>query len=193
MPETMRAIAGNGSVQPVGIYRPLLPVIGRQIQYVRREEAASLLGQRKASRNPFVIFTYPDVSTALFFTGIVYSVNYTITATISSSFADIYPFLTETTIGLCYLASGGGMILGGFVTGKFLDSEYARFRRRYPLDSLDHPAHFPKERARLRTMPLHLLVFTACVFGWGFAIQHVASIAVPLILQFICRFLPLWT
>ncbi|CAK7227724.1 multidrug transporter [Sporothrix eucalyptigena] len=180
LPETMRSIAGNGSVALTGIYRPLIPILGRRVKTIPRTAAP-----RKISSNPFGIFLYPDVSITLFFTGVVYSINYTVTATISSSFATIYPFLDETTIGLCYLATGGGMIVGSTTTGKFLDWDFARVKRKYPADQLAHPADFPREYARLRTMPVHLVIFTASVVGWGFAMEHKAHIAVSLILQFV--------
>ena len=180
LPETMRSIAGNGSVALTGIYRPLVPILGRKVKTVPRTPSP-----RKVSNNPFGIFLYPDISITLFFTGVVYSINYTITATISSSFATIYPFLDETTIGLCYLATGGGMIVGSTTTGRFLDWDFARVKRKYPADQLAHPADFPREYARLRTMPIHLVVFTTCVFGWGFAMEYKAHIAVSLVLQFI--------
>lgn len=183
LPETMRSIAGNGSVALAGVYRPLVPVLGRRVKTTPRQPTAA--NARKVSTNPFGIFLYPDISITLFFTGVVYSINYTITATISSSFATIYPFLDETTIGLCYLATGGGMIVGSTTTGKFLDWDFARVKRQYPPESLANPADFPREYARLRTMPIHLVVFTASVFGWGFCMEYKAHIAVALLLQFI--------
>jgi predicted MFS family arabinose efflux permease len=129
----------------------------------------------KHSVNPFVLFTYPDVIVLLSFTGLVYAVNYTITATISSSFARNYPQLSETVLGLCYLPVGAGMILGSTMTGKMLDWEYARIKER----SGDN---FTIEHARLRFMPFYLGLFIVCVIGWGWAIQTAVHIAVPLIL-----------
>ncbi len=180
----MRALVGNGSIRLGGIHRPLVRVVGRHVA-MRGPDPSQQRPPAKASMNPFGIFCYPDVCMALFFTSVVYSINYTITATIASSFAATYPYLSETALGLCYLPTGGGMIVGSTLTGGLLDREYARFQRRY--HDLDCPADFPKERARLRTMPIMLAVFTACVFGWGFTIQCAAPLAVPLILQVICR------
>ncbi|KJR81588.1 major facilitator superfamily [Sporothrix schenckii 1099-18] len=185
LPETMRSIAGNGSVALTGVYRPLVPVVGRHGQTVPRNHPPTPASARKVSANPFGIFLYPDISMTLFFTGVVYSINYTVTATISSSFATIYPFLDETSIGLCYLATGGGMIFGSTTTGKFLDWDFARVKKTFPPESLANPADFPREYARLRTMPIHLVVFTAAVFGWGFCLEYRAHIAVALVLQFV--------
>ena len=67
----------------------------------------------------------------LVFNGIVYSVYYAVTASISSLFADIYPFLNDTTIGLCYLAIGFGTAIGSVATGKLLDWDFQRMKKIY--------------------------------------------------------------
>jgi MFS family permease len=127
------------------------------------------------SVNPFVILTYPDVIVLLTFTGIVYAVNYTITATISTAFAKVYPDLSETVLGLCYLPTGAGMIIGSTMTGKMLDWEYTRIKERKGDD-------FTIEYARLRIMPFYLGLFIVCVIAWGWTIQARAHMAVPLVL-----------
>ena len=127
----------------------------------------------------------------LLYTGVVYAVNYTITATISSSFAEIYPYLSEISIGLCYLSTGGGMIFGSTLTGKMLDYEYRRAMKRFvgvginlELEEEQKKA-FPIEKARLRTMPVFLVIFFGAVIAWGWCLKYRVSIAGPLVLQFI--------
>jgi predicted MFS family arabinose efflux permease len=172
LPETLRAIAGNGSIPLPKHLRAIVPVVGRKV--VNTSEAVSA-PKAKHSVNPFVLFTYPDVLVLLSFTGIVYAVNYTITATISSSFASIYPDLSETVLGLCYLPTGAGMIIGSTMTGKMLDWEYKRVKAAKGDD-------FEIEYARLRVMPFYLLLFIGCTIGWGWCLYAKAHIAVPLIL-----------
>jgi MFS family permease len=172
LPETLRSIAGNGSI-PVPTYlRAVVPIVGRKAAHEAFDPATQI--RPKHSVNPFVLFTYPDVIVLLTFTGLVYAVNYTITATISSSFAKIYPHLSETVLGLCYLPLGAGMIIGSTITGKLLDREYARIKQKTGDD-------FKIEYARLRLMPFYLLIFVLCVIGWGWSIQAEAHMAVPLI------------
>jgi len=173
LPETLRSIAGNGSVPVPRHSRAIFPVVGgKATQKVPDTESRA---KPKQSINPFVLFTYPDVIVLLTFTGIVYAVNYTITATISSSFAKIYPSLSETVLGLCYLPSGAGMIIGSTVTGKVLDWEYGRIKKR-------SGEAFTIEYARLRLMPYYLTLFVMCVIGWGWTIQAKAHMAAPLCL-----------
>ncbi|KFA72650.1 hypothetical protein S40288_03362 [Stachybotrys chartarum IBT 40288] len=196
LPETTRALVGNGSIKLTNlVYLPLLPVVDKgNSKVVKSNKQAQLVTEElnlktRASANPFRLLIYPDVALILVYTGIVYAVNYTIMSTISSSFTIAYPFLTETLIGICYLPTGLGMIIGSTVTGKFLDFEYAKIKKTRDAiekgdastDDLDHG--FPIELARLRMVPILLVVFVGCTIGWGWCIQTRSHIAGPLVLQ----------
>jgi multidrug resistance protein len=173
LPETLRSIAGNGSLPVRKRLRPLVPIVGRKVSQEAYDPSTQV--KSKHSVNPFVILTYPDVIVLLTFTGIVYAVNYTITATISTAFAKVYPDLSETVLGLCYLPTGAGMIIGSTMTGKMLDWEYTRIKER-------SGENFTIEYARLRIMPFYLGLFIVCVIAWGWTIQARAHMAVPLVL-----------
>ncbi|KAH9858031.1 MFS general substrate transporter [Lenzites betulinus] len=193
LPETLRALVGNGSIRPPKIYQPLIPIIGRTTPDIDASEKPP----RRAFANPFLLFTYPDVALLLFFNALVYSVFYGVTATISTLFQPIYPFLNETDTGLCFLAIGGGMLVGGVVTGEVLDKEYQRVKRRMirqveadpeskirPED-VTKEEHFPIEYARLRLMPVFFAVYAAACIGYGWCLQAKVNIAGPLILQIV--------
>lgn len=205
LPETMRAMVGNGSIRPPSfIHLPLLPVVGRSYkdkdaktmtsaQAERKTEADAPGGKSRKSTNPFRLLLYPDIALTLAYTGIIYAVNYTIMSTISSSFATAYPFLSETLIGICYLSTGLGMLIGSTVNGKLLDFDYARIKKKHNAGTSDqlageYDADFPIEFARLRMVPWLVLVFVGCVIGWGWCIGFRSHIAVPLVLQVICKF-----
>ncbi|KAL1796053.1 hypothetical protein ACET3X_006277 [Alternaria dauci] len=173
LPETLRSIAGNGSIPVPRFQRAILPIVGQKA--TKEAFDPDSRAKPKHSVNPFVLFSYPDVIVLLTFTGLVYAVNYTITATISSAFAKIYPDLSETVLGLCYLPVGAGMILGSTMTGKMLDWQYASMKERCG-------DKFTIEHARLRIMPFYLSLFIVCVISWGWTIQANAHIAVPLVL-----------
>ncbi|KFA64987.1 hypothetical protein S40285_09066 [Stachybotrys chlorohalonatus IBT 40285] len=196
LPETTRALVGNGSIKLANfVYLPLLAVVDKgRSKVVKSNKHAQLVTEElnlktRASANPFRLLIYPDVALLLVYTGIVYAVNYTIMSTISSSFTIAYPFLTETLIGICYLPTGLGMIIGSTVTGKFLDFEYAKIKKTRDAigkedsstDDLDQG--FPIELSRLRMVPILLVVFVGCTIGWGWCIQTRSHVAGPLVLQ----------
>ena len=124
-PETLRSVVEKGRDQIPLLYRPIIPIIGRQVSQGRITGATT-----KVSRNPFGLFLNPDILALLALNAIVNAIFYGINTSISVLFSTAYPFLNQTRIGLCYLAIGGGMIAGGSATGRFLDWEYQRFRRR---------------------------------------------------------------
>ncbi|KAI0830472.1 MFS general substrate transporter [Trametes gibbosa] len=194
LPETLRALVGNGSIPPPKAYRPLIPIIGRSAPDTSE---ASEKPPPRAFSNPFLLFTYPDVTLLLFFNALVYAVFYGVTATISTLFQPTYPFLTETDTGLCFLAIGGGMLVGGVVTGEMLDKEYQRVKRRMIRQATADPEtkirpedvtkeeHFPIEYARLRLMPVFFALYVAACIGYGWCLQAGVNIAGPLILQIV--------
>ncbi|KAK2033576.1 MFS general substrate transporter [Colletotrichum zoysiae] len=201
LPETLRNLVGNGSISLGGVYTPLVPVFGRSRRKdgaPARLKAAVTVGggggaAARPSMNPFVILVYPDIAITLTFTGVVYAVNNTVVTTVASSFARVYPWLPETALGLCYLPTGLGMVVGGTLTGKFLDWDYARIKRRVEEEEAGAfsdgggggggGVFFPKEYARLRTMPVLLVLFSGSVVAWGFCVDRGVHIAVPLMLQ----------
>lgn len=77
-------------------------------------------------KNPFAILKNLDITLILFFNGVVNAVYYAVTATISTLFAEAYPFLSETQVGLCFLSIGGGMFFGSLASGKILDWEFRK-------------------------------------------------------------------
>lgn len=193
LPETLRALVGDGSIRPPPLNRALIPFIGRK----QRSASDGHRPPPKPFINPFRLFTYPDVVVLLIFNGIIYAVFYGVTASISTLFEEAYPFLSQTDVGLCFLAIGGGMLFSAVGTGKLLDRDYQLVKGRIlremrvdpekkeDVEAVFAEGKFPIERARLRTTPIYSFLFIACVLGYGWCLQAKVNIAGPLILQFI--------
>ena len=152
----MKSIHERGRANIFLIYRPVVPVIGRNAPPVPPRAPSAI----KIPRNPFALFLNPDVDVLLVISAFGCAVYYAVTATISTLFIQTYPSLNETTIGLCYLAIGGGMIVGSSITGRVLDMEYQRFKARAQARIQGDPAAvnlnqeegFPLEKVRVETM-----------------------------------------
>jgi len=130
---------------------------------------------------------------------VVYSVFAGVTATLSGLLANAYPSLSQGEIGVCFLAIGLGCAFGSCLNGLILDWEFRRIKksieRKRKQDGNEkindekceagkESSDFPIEYARLRGIPLHVLVFVASIIGYAWAIQKAVHIAVPLVLQF---------
>ena len=145
------------------------------------------------------MFVYPDVLILLIFNGTYHAVMYGVTASLSVIFEDVYPNLTQMDVGLCFMALGGGTLIGSWLSGKLTDNYYQKVRddlvrqaqtnaeKDIDVKALEKDSTFPIEKARLQVLPCLTLLYTACVVGYGWALQSRVTIAVPLILQFIGR------
>lgn len=193
LPETLRALVGNGSVPPPRIHTALVPIIGRSRW---KAEADVERPPPRNFQNPLTLFLYPDVTLLLSLNAIVNSVYYAVTASLSTIFQQTYPHLSETETGLCYLALGGGMLIASVTNGRLLDRDYRKVREEMlrkrttaekgsvlAPEDVSKDEEFPIELARIRMLPLYLIIFICCVLPYGWALQQRVSIAVPLILQ----------
>jgi hypothetical protein len=132
----LRALIGNGSIVPPRIYRPVFPIIGHGR---RNDTSHTTLQPVPGFRNPFRLLFNIDILILLVANGIICSIYNGVIATISTLLGPAYPFLDETTIGLCFLGIGGGMIVGSSVTGRVLDREYRTFKKKEELKVASNP------------------------------------------------------
>ncbi|KAJ6511659.1 major facilitator superfamily domain-containing protein [Mycena vulgaris] len=168
LPETLRKIVGNGSIAPPAIYYPVVPIIGRHTAKSPAAEGVPAALAKKF-QNPLLILLHVDIALLLIVNGVVYSVFYGVTASISTA------------------PVGGGMVIGSLFCGKMLDWEYQRVRRSMPIaqqagEKTMTDDAFPIEKARLRLMPPLLAVFVASCIGYGWCIDKKTNIAGPLVL-----------
>jgi hypothetical protein len=197
LPETLRAIVGDGSIPAGWIYTQPISLIGRH----RSARISSERPAPKPFKNPLLMFAYPEIFVLLIFNGTLYAVMYGVTASLSVIFEKVYPYLNQTEIGLCFIPMGLGMSVGSLLSGRALDSYYRKIRddlisqaridseKHVDPEAIEKDPSFPIEKARLQILPWVVFVYTICVIGYGWALQSRVTIAVPLILQFISKFL----
>jgi hypothetical protein len=200
-PETLRVLVGNGSIAPSRWNRPPLPLLTKN-----DVTPTTTLPPRKKFINPFLQFTHPSVVLVLLFNGTLYSVLYSVSVPLSKLFSETYPFLSESQIGLCFLAIGMGSALGSFLNGKMLDADFRRILRRLDIKAAtdlekgaktkEHKYRavvvreagklddaFPIEYARVRLIPAYVAVLAVSLVGYGWAMHSRIHMACPLILQ----------
>ena len=118
---------GDGSIPPPVWDRPLIPIIGRS----RRTTGVPPVIEKKKLPNTFWLFLQLDVVLLLLYNGTVNAVFYAISTTITPLFQANYAYLSETDIGLCFLALGGGLTIGSYSNGKLLDYQYKWMKKRF--------------------------------------------------------------
>ncbi|KAI0104761.1 MFS general substrate transporter [Nemania sp. FL0031] len=202
LPETLRSTVGNGGVSssnpivsyPLNLYQKFTTVkFTPQAQPPRATKRAKLdvIG-------PFRILFSKQAVSLILFLAIYYAVWQMSITAMSVLFQQRYN-LSETQIGLTFIANGVGSIIGTLVTGRLLDAEYMRVKAKHEASSPGHELEtgstdspdtqhddpdFPLEKARLRLLPFLALLQCASIVAFGWTVQYRVHIAVPIITTF---------
>ncbi|KAI5460421.1 major facilitator superfamily transporter [Mariannaea sp. PMI_226] len=196
LPETMRTIAGNGSLRLHGIYKPLIWRFRKEPQYMQDPESMT---RKKISlgtfTEPLKLLVQKDILINLIVGGVVYTIWSMVTSSTTGLFKNKFN-LSDLQIGLAFLPNGFGTIVGSWVAGKLMTRDYLAVENAYktshnitsPLSPKSLPPDFPIEHARLRRLPLFMSVFILSTATYGISINTPFTslsgwIAVPLTLQ----------
>lgn len=207
LPETLRQIAGNGSIPLTNVrHQPLCEKLRKKKDTSRNSldsdppPDTTNTGSSRTNityrdfLSPFLFLLEKDVACALYFGAVVYTVWSMMTT--STPFLFIKYFKLDTLqIALCFIPNGVGCVVGSAVGGRQLDHDFRTaedsYRYKWNLPHSHHlpkqelPGDFPLERARLRQMPGLLYIFVFGVLVYGFSLNAGATLALPLIAQFV--------
>ncbi|KZL71282.1 major facilitator superfamily transporter [Colletotrichum tofieldiae] len=201
LPETMRTIAGNGSLRLEGVYKPLVQFFKKEPDYLENPEEP--IKRKEVTLMTFVeplrLLVQKDILINLVFGGVVYTVWSMVTSSTTGLFKHRFN-LSELEIGLAFLPNGFGTIIGSAIAGKLMTRDYLSVEEAYKTSHAygtaeqvaggNLPADFPIERARLRRLPWVALVFVVATAGYGMSLNFSSLnsrrgwIALPLVLQF---------
>ncbi|KAK4160170.1 major facilitator superfamily domain-containing protein [Cladorrhinum sp. PSN259] len=208
LPETLRCIAGDGSVPLEGINRPLVSKHLRKHWNTTQNPGGERVGQPQPKKlslaailSPLRFLFEKDVFVTLLFGGVVYTIWSMVTSSTTALFQPRF-HLSDLQVGLIFLPNGAACVSGSYVTGKLLDRDYRivedAYRREHHLSAsvpLNRKklADFPVSRARLRSSWYLIVLFVGAVAGYGFAIsspllQDKKGMVLPLVLQFAIAF-----
>ncbi|OQE40297.1 hypothetical protein PENCOP_c006G01105 [Penicillium coprophilum] len=196
LPETLRSIAGNGTVPLKGIYKPIIYSIRVQ-KNVQEGTAPSGKKVKVTFKTVFAPLTFlaeKDVFITLLFGSMVYTVWSMVTSSTSALFEEKYG-LNSLEVGLTFLGNGFGCMTGSYTIGYLMDFNHKRTEREYcqqhnlpsetRINSKSHP-DFPIEYARMRNTWWITAIFIVCVAVYGVSLR--THLAVPIILQFIIAY-----
>ncbi|KAM5341301.1 hypothetical protein ACJ41O_014332 [Fusarium nematophilum] len=202
LPETMRSIAGNGTLRLQGIYQPLIRKVSEEPSYMVDPDESFELPKvtLRTFIEPAKFLKEKDILVSLIFGGVVYAIWSMVTASTTGLFTETF-HLNELLLGLAFLPNGLGTIVGSTIIGKLLNRDYRLVEENYKSShglKVDHkfaksslPDDFPIERARLRHLwwITALFIISTSAFGWTLAFPSLTfrsgAIALPLLLQFL--------
>ena len=199
LPETLRAKVGNGSHLPSALLlRWPLPLYQKTTKVDWTSSPTSTLPPKKHVNifGPFRILISKQATPVILFLSIQFAVWQMSISALSALFEARYN-LSQSQIGLVFLANGFGSIIGTLTTGKILNIDIRKTQQKLsekqaadgeintaPIDFND-PC-FPLERARLRLMPPFTLIqaIALLVFGWTVEYSGRVPLAVPIVSTF---------
>jgi len=196
LPETLRSIAGNGSVRLMDFrHQPLYEKLCSKDQ----RPSSQLPHPRtkitwRAFVEPAACLLEKDVACTLFFGGVIFTVWSMVTASTSVLLSQNY-HLNVLQIGFCFLPNGIGCIAGSITSGIQLDKDFRgaeelyRYRNglssSHSLSKKQLPDDFPLERARLAQLLTAVPTFVFGLLIYGFGTAPSTSLALPLLAQFV--------
>ncbi|CAN8100270.1 unnamed protein product [Discula destructiva] len=200
LPETLRTLAGNGSIPLKGWkYEPLLRAFAPWEKSTALRSANDDEPQREKLSagmffQPMLFLLERDVACTLFFGAVIYTVFSMVSASTSFLLAREYN-LSTLQIGLCFLPNGLGCVIGSTLAGKQLDKDfrlaedaykYSRdLPRHFKLPKGNQPDDFPLEATRLAQLPIMTAAFCFAVVIYGFSVSSGQALVVPLVAQFV--------
>ena len=184
LPETMRAIVGDGSIRPSKYLRPPLPwLVASEGKMdgglLRKPFTVDLFGALR-------LIAEPEVLCSVVFTGTYYAVWQMTAVATSTLYAERYE-LDELYIGLTYISNGVGSLCGSLANGPVLNWAYDRqlqqerrnSRKGAKVTEVEHIEH-----ARLRPTIVPTVLYIACIVAFGWVIQGKVHLSVSIILAF---------
>ncbi|KAI5480269.1 MFS transporter [Pseudohyphozyma bogoriensis] len=198
MHETLRSIVGNGSFEAPFLNRRFISFLLPSKVYHHKEGVIQPTKKGWKDVRPwetFMMFKEPDVVLLLAFSSTIWVSFLCVTTSASTSFKNIYG-LSESAVGLCFLANGGGCCAAAVISGRTLDRDYKIVKRQLEekraaegervKEEKDANAltNFPIEHARLRSLPAFVVLLTAAILVNGWTLEKGVHIAAPLVAQF---------
>jgi hypothetical protein len=187
LPETCRAVVGNGSVPPQRWNRTVWSCL-RKKNVAEQTDTLQRSTKRPNPLSSLLIIFRKEDGLILLFGAFLYAGFYIVLITLTDQLSVRYGFNT-LQIGLCYIPFGAGCIASRFSVGTLLDRNYKRLSAQ--VDPSGESARstkssdaFPIEKARLQIGIPATYASAITVITYGWVMQYKTSVAGPLIMLF---------
>lgn len=198
LPETLRAIVGNGSIEPGSTYltRPVLRLLSPPHAGPPTEENPRPPRRKVDIFGPLKMMRQLDVLCGLLFTAFFYTVWQATLVASATLFATVYG-LDKISVGLAFIANGVGAVSASLVVGKILNHDYKIAQRREKaaqddatLQTVETGARQVEhiEHARLRRSPYMAFIFIGACLAYGWCTEARTTVALPIFWTFFTGF-----
>lgn len=202
VPETLRALVGNGSGHDTA---PIFKCLNKEKTDINETELSKNDTETFSLRSRFCyvpnltaslrFLFYPD-ALCIQLLSCFSATNMTMMTASSTLFADYYG-LDDLQVALTFIGREAGLLLGPVIMGPLLDRYYARYVNDYQekhlhgekdtgVASNNIADNFPLFRARLSHNWWNVIVNELSIAGFGWCIAKKVHISAPIILQSIC-------
>lgn len=196
LPETLRSIAGNGTIRLKSPQQPLIYLFRSSSDTPFDSDLANFCGRTKSLSvnsflEPFYCLSQGDVLVNALLGAVAFAICVTVISTTTTMLEGHY-HISAFIIGLAFLPAGAGSLFSFFLTGYLMEYDMRvvenEYKAMYDIEKsvrLDRKLlpDFPIERARLRNSWWITLVFIGTTAGYGFSFLG-STIVGPLVLQF---------
>lgn len=186
LPESLRALVGDGSLMPYGIWRALVPIrmVDRPTNTIEdgvekqqwMNKPPKLNIRAMGFDRPWRAYLQADIAMMIVSFAIPFGVFTMVSSSLSPTLSTTYHY-NAIYSGLCFLPLGVGSAAGSIVSGKLLDYDFARAHKK-------HGNKMNLHHARLQHAQLFNLLFTAMTIANGWCLQKGVHIAAPMVFQF---------
>ncbi|KAK4144463.1 major facilitator superfamily domain-containing protein [Dichotomopilus funicola] len=199
LPETARAVVGNGSSEPVEwnlSLWDLLPSTKRRRASELAAHGSAGIAKSRSFVNPFLtlkICADKEAGIVLLANGIIFAGYYALVSAIPSQFERLYGF-DDLRIGLSFIPVGVSAAISAIAVGYGVDWNFARHCRRLGL-SVDEAKQmnrdlgsFPIESVRCEIALPCLALASVAFIVYGWLLSYGTSVAGPLVMLFFVGF-----
>lgn len=192
LPETCRAIVGNGSVPSAKWNRSVWQVLSSRFRHdeAPKEPDYGTVQKGKRRPNPFasaLISTAKEPAIILAYGSLLYCGYMAVLSTLTSQLKTQFGF-NAIQIGLCYLPMGCGSLTSRWTVGFLLDWNFKREAARQGLEIVKNRQqdirNFNIEIARLQIVIPFVYGGTLCMIAYGWVMQYKAPLAAPMVCLF---------
>ncbi|KLT46062.1 MFS general substrate transporter [Cutaneotrichosporon oleaginosum] len=183
MPETLRALVGDGSGTPPRLNRTPAQAIQHKKAKKAGETTKAVAYGRYNPLTSFLLLKEPDLLLMLLWGSVYYSLYYSVLTMFSTLLKEYYGF-GEVMIGVCYISQGAGIAISSVWTGSIMDRLYLAEKARVGGDYRDCP-EFRLERTRLMILPVHAALMISSSLALGWTMEKRVHVSVPIILTFV--------